>query len=274
MNNIWKKILTICSVALIIVLIAALSINTSGNTDVFSGTVNYITKPFKAVTAALSGQIDKITGYITEFDELAAENAQLKEQIAELQKEYLEYVKNNEENERLRALLGLADNNPTFEFADAQIIAWTASSWNSSFTINAGSDAGIELNDCAIDEYGNVIGIITETTKNSAVVTTILDTTSNISARVLETGDKAIASGKFDLMHSGELALNYLPDGSEIVNGYMIVTSGTSGICPANLPIGTIKSMHSGTSGLDDFGVITPLADFNDLSAVFIITSY
>lgn len=275
MSNIGKKIIAVCALALVVVIIAAVSLTgSSGNSDIFSNAVNYISKPFKSAVSAVTEKIGNWVDYIADYDRLAAENEQLRAQIADLQDSYLQYIKNNEENERLRNLLKLSENNPSYKYAEANIIAWTGSSWSSSFTINAGSSLGINLNDCVINEYGHVIGMVTELGKNSSIVTTILDTTSSIGAKVIETDDTAIAAGKFELFKDSKLALTYMPDENEIVNGYTIVTSGTGGSCPAGLVIGTVSGLEASSSKLHDYAIIDPAADFDSLSAVFVIISY
>ncbi len=275
MNSTGKKVAAVCALALVVVLIAAFSANgSSGGTDIFSGIINYITQPIKAAASAVTEKVDDLLGYITDYDRLAAENEQLKAQIAELQDEHVQYIENIEENERLRNLLKLTENNRSYEYAEADIIAWTGSTWSSSFTINAGESLGIALNDCVINEFGHVIGIVTEVGVNSSVVTTILDTTSSIGAKVLETNDPVVASGKFELFPEGKLALTYMPDEHEIVNGYSVITSGTGGICPAGLVIGTVSGLEISSSHMYDYAIVEPAADFDSLSAVFVITSY
>lgn len=274
MNGTAKKIIAVCAAALVIVIIAVFSAARSGGQDVFSDAVNYITAPVKSFASSVVDRISEFTEHLTNYDSLIAENESLYQQIAELQESYLQYVEYKEENERLRNLLGLAENNPTYEFAEGRIIAWTASNWNSSFTINAGTAAGISAGDCAIDEYGHLIGLVSSVNENSSVITTILDTSSNIGATVIETGDSAVASGRFDLFPENRLALTYMPDDHEIVNGQVAVISGVGGIAPSGIMIGTVVDMAFSSSGLSDYAVIEPAADFDNLTTIFVITSY
>lgn len=274
MNGTSKKIIAVCVLALVIVIMAVLSISGGDSPDIFSGAVNYITAPVKSFVSSATSKLSGFAEHLTNYEELAKENEELHQKLAELQDDYLQYIEYKEENDRLRNLLNLSENNPSYKFAEGDIIAWTASNWNSSFTINAGSTAGIQSGDCVINEYGHLIGIVSDVNENSSIITTILDTKSSIGAKIIETGDTAIASGRFDLFPKNQLALTYMPDDNEIVNDQIAVTSGTGGICPSGIMIGTVVGMEFSSSGLSDYAIIEPAADFDSLTAVFVIISY
>ena len=65
-----------------------------------------------------------------------------------------------------------------------------------------------------------------------------------------------------------------MPDDHEIVNGQVAVTSGVGGIAPSGIMIGTVVDMAFSSSGLSDYAVIEPAADFDNLTTIFVITSY
>ena len=259
-------------IAILIAIIAFVSISlSSGNSDFMSGFFNTITKPVKSVMSSMVGSLEELYGYIYEFDNLKAENEQLKEEIAALEQEYADIY---EENDRLRNLLELSERHADFTYETATIISWTSSSWESTCTINKGSDAGLALGDCIIPENGFLVGQITELDKTTATVTTILDASSSVGALLSSTSEAAIAQGDFSLMAEKQLKLSYLPDGSKIGSGDTIVSSGKGGTFPQGLVIGHIVGNVISDSGLEDYAIIEPSVDFDSVSHIFVITEF
>ena len=60
----------------------------------------------------------------------------------------------------------------------ANIIAWSASNWESSFTINKGSaNSDISSGDAVITSSGCVVGIVRTVSPTSSVCVSLIDTT-------------------------------------------------------------------------------------------------
>ena len=77
---------------------------------------------------------------------------------------------------RLRELLKIADDHEDYRFLSGDIIAWDSSNWSSSFTINKGEEKGVAVGMCAVTEFGQVIGLVTEAGTNWATVTGNINT--------------------------------------------------------------------------------------------------
>lgn len=101
------------------------------------------------------------------------------------------------ENERLRKLLDLKATNEDYKLVDAYIIGWSSSDWESTFTINRGTNAGIRENLCAITANGEVVGLVTEVGVNYAVVKTVLDSTLEISGTISTSGYNGMVKGGY-----------------------------------------------------------------------------
>lgn len=274
-NFLKKNVIIIVVAAVVIALVTAVSVSvSSNNTDGTSKVANFIMRPVKSAAASMVSSLEHIYGYMFEYDSIVEENEELKRQIATLQEEYREYTEVSEENERLRALLDLGEKNSDYQFEAASIISWTASNWASSFTINKGSNAGLSLNDCIITETGYLVGQITQLDTTTATVTTIVDTSIHIGALIYNTSEAAVVQGDYALMKDGMAKLTYIPDGTEIVSGDSIVTSGMGGIFPRGLVIGYVKDVVLSSSGLADYASIEPAAELDNLAHVYIITQF
>jgi rod shape-determining protein MreC len=270
-----RKGLTVLGVvALIIVLITAVTMSVSNGREGFFGrTVAAVTKPARSFFSQIADSLERLYGYMYKYDQLAEENAQLRLEIAQMEQTRREYQDILDENERLRELLSLSDRHSDYNYATAKIIAWGGSSFSSSFTINKGSDDGLQLNQCVITETGYLVGAITELTATTATVTTIIDTDSGVGALVYDTGDTGVAMGDFNLMQRGLLTLPYLED-ADLLEGYTVVTSGKSGLYPPDLVIGKIIAVVSSSSGLDDYAILEPTADLSSLTNVYVVTEF
>lgn len=242
----------------------------------FGGGIHSLRGIFAPVDKLVNAGMDKleqIYGYMYNYDKLVAENAELRSRIAEMEQEVRQSVSSNEENARLKKLLGLAEANDDYVFVDAALVSWSASGWSSSFSINKGSRHGIEEGDCVVTEDGFLIGQVTEVSRGGATVQTILDSASGVGA-LTDEGVTAIAEGDFTLMSEGKLRLTYIEDTSRVVAGDKVITSGKGGIYPSGLVIGTVESVSIDPSGLSASAIVEPEADIAAVTYLFIITDY
>ena len=153
--------------------------------------------PFRAAGNALTKQAEQYYSYMFRYEALAAENEQLKAEIAQMEDVARQADAVSRENARLRDQLDFLSTHETYKTVDAYIIAWSSTDWTSTFTINRGTNAGIEENLCAITANGEVVGLVTEAGPNYAIVTTVLDSTLEISATISSSGYNGMVSGGY-----------------------------------------------------------------------------
>lgn len=274
---ITKKGIYVAIAAVIIAIIAAVSVALSGGNADF-GTI--LSEPFfsplKSVMTSLVGSLEEVYGYMYRYDEISAENKELKARIAALEEDYREYTEISQENDRLRALLDFNSRHSgdNFEYEPVSIISWTASNFASSFTINQGSSSGIELYDSVVTENGYLVGQVTEVGVSTSTVVSILDTTMNIGAVLYESDEPGIIEGDFALFKEGKLKLGYLSEDANVITGDAVVSSGRGGAFPSGLIIGYVEGLAENTSGHDFYAVVRPAADFNDIWNLYVITDY
>ena len=219
-------------------------------------------------------KLETIYGYMHDYDQLKEENTALKARIAEMKDEVRRSQDANEENERLRTLLNLQHAHMDYAMVDAYLISWSTSSWSSSFNIDRGSRDGIESGDCVITECGYLVGIVTECGRYSSTVRTLLDPRSAVAARMEEAGITAVAAGDFSLMSQGRLKLTYLQDAGVLVIGDTVLTTGSGGVYPAGLVIGTVADLRLDQGGFTEYGIMDPAVELSSLRQVFVIRGY
>lgn len=242
--------------------------------DPLTNAMEIISTPFRSLSAAVTNWTQERYDRAFRYDELLAENERLRRQLAELLEQEQEYQDAIRANERLEELLGLAEARPELTYQDAAVTRRSSSNWDSDLTIDQGTAGGVELHDCVIDEYGNLIGVVTEVGLNWSLVSTILDPDVELGGRIARTDDNAILEGDFSLMLDGLLKLSYLPLDTQLVSGDQVVTSGLGGVYPAGLAVGTIRVLHTEADGVSRYAEIEPAADIEHIRYVYVITDY
>ena len=229
--------------------------------------------PFRAAGTALTSAAEKYYSYMFRYEALAAENEVLEARIAEMEDVARQADAVSRENERLRQALELKATHEDYKLVDAYIIGWSSTDWENTYTINRGTAAGIQENMCAITANGEVVGLVTEVGVNYAVVTTILDSTLEISGTIATSGYNGMVSGGYVEGNETLLQMNYLPSSAIIRNHDQVVTSGST-VYPRGLIMGYVVDAGFEETGVAKFARLDPAADINSLEQVFIITQY
>ena len=229
--------------------------------------------PFRAAGNALTNTAEQYYSYMFRYGALAAENAELKARIAEMEDVARKAESVERENGRLRQLNGLLTKNQDYKTVDAYIIGWSSTDYNNTYTIDRGTNFGIAENMCAITANGEVLGLVTEAGPNYAVIKTVLDSTLEISGTISSSGYNGMVKGGYIDGHEKLLQMNYLPSDSIIRNQDQVVTSGST-VYPRGLIIGHIVDAGYEETGVAKFALLEPAADIDSQEQVFIITQY
>lgn len=265
-------------VALIALLLAALTLVVSlffTGSDPIANAVGVIASPFRAAGGAVADWFQRSTQERYQMQQLEAEVERLRKALADMEANAREGEQAIEENKNLRILLELrAKRRDLTDFESATITAHALSNWESSFTISKGTQHGVEVNQCVIDAYGNLVGVVSDTGLNWATVNTLVDTGLDMGGMVARADVAAILEGDFALMEQGRLKLSYLPEGTELLAGDEVVTSGRGGVYPPGIVVGTVESMHTDPSGMTRYAVVVPKTDLDALQQVFVIKSF
>ena len=233
-----------------------------------------VSTPFRAISSTVAEWAQEQYDRAFQYDALEQTNEELRRRIAELEELEREYQDAIREKERLENLLGLAEERPELTYEDAQVTRRTSSNWESNLTISKGSGDGVALNDCVIDQYGNLVGVVTEVGSNWALVSTVLDPDVELGGRVARTDDEAILEGDFALMLEGLLKLSYLPEDTQLVSGDQVITSGLGEVFPEGLVVGNVTGLFTEADGISRYAQVEPAADLDSVRYVYVITDF
>lgn len=259
--------------AVIAVALALLSFF-SANSSPLANLAGVITSPFRSAGSAVVGWFSDKQNYYQDVTSLKQENAALKKQIADMESEIRQAQSDSAENTRLRELLNLREQRKDFELESATITESSSSNWTSSLTLNRGTEHGVKPGDCVITESGYLVGVVKEAGLNWCTVLTVVDTDTSLGAQVFRTKAIGVAEGDFSLMSKDQLRLDYLPANTQLLNGDLVVTSGLGGYYPSGLVIGKVEEVQTDDSGAAKYAILSPSADLNNLTEVFIIKSF
>lgn len=244
-------------------------------TDVFSGPLSfaagYVVVPFQEGITAVGTWMSEKSDELGQIRILLEENKELKKQVDELTVENTMLQQDKYELNHLRELYQLDDEYSGYQKVGARIIGWDGGNWFHSFTINKGSDDGLEV-DMNVMAGGGLVGRIVSVGSNWAKVISIIDDNSNVSGMVLSTSDNLIVSGDLELMSQGMIRFGQLVDSdNEVAEGDKIVTSNISDKYLPGILIGYISTMEMDSNNLTKSGRVTPAVDFAHLEEVLVI---
>jgi len=209
----------------------------------------------------ISGSIYSAKDNITSYFELKGENQRLVE-----------------DNNRLRNLLfnkAITDSIRidtqllSYRVVPARVIKNSFSGTENYLTINKGSSDGLEQDMGVISALG-ILGIVEQTTANYAAIQSILNTKSNINAKIKNTnhfGSLTWNTDRFD-----EVQLEDIPRLVQLREGDTIVTGAMSSIFPEGIPIGVVNEFKLEDSASFYSINVTLFNDMTDLSSVYVIT--
>ena len=265
-------------VKLIMLLALVLAVVTAIVSALFGATwaqkaVQAVITPIRSGVSSITRQAERYYNYLFGYESLEADNAYLRKRVAEIEDEMRKADSLERENQRYRELLHLKDEHIDYELCDAYINSWDSSNFKSGFSIGKGTNAGLAEGMVVITEYNQVIGIIKEVGPNWANVTTVLDSSLEISASVASSGYTGVVQGSYNEDERGKLRMKYLPSEAVLRNNDQVVTTGST-VYPKGLVIGNVEDAGYDETGVAKFALLTPAADFDNLEQVFVLTQF
>lgn len=208
---------------------------------------------------------------LASVEELTAENKKLKEQLANVSYDNKILQQDKYELSTLRNLFRLDQKYASYPKVGARVIGREPNNWNSSITIDKGSDDGLAV-DMNVLAGDGLVGIITEVGHNYSKVRLITDDVNNVSSMILKTGDICNVKGNLKLIDSGLIDIEMVNKDAKVEEGYEVVTSNISTKYLQGILVGYIQDIAVDSSNLSQSGHIRPAVDFDSLDTVLVIT--
>ncbi len=246
--------------------------------------VGYKIAPQSTVIGTIISPIEYVTGYISNAfstfftsveraEILEDENNVLREEMRNLREKLVEYDKYKSENEFYSDFLEIKKEHPDYKFEPAMVVSFDSLDVYKTFTINCGTAQGISQFDPVITADG-LVGYVSEAGLTHSTVMTLLNPNLSVGAIDNRTRETGVVSGDAKLVSSGCCKMSYLSRSSAINLGDYIITSGSGGVFPAGLMVGTVTEIAQESADVSLYAVLRPFVEPTDLSNVMVITSF
>lgn len=235
---------------------------------------------FSPVESASDRALKPARDLVNWFDETfdaRGRNSRLETELQKLRKQAVGAQAAIAENTQMRKLLELDEGGAIpsgYKTVSANVIGRSPTVWFADVTIDAGSGAGVELEDPVIDGDG-LVGTVTAVTGSSAKVTLIADGSSAVSGRVVPLGVEGVI--RPSVGNPNDLILDFIDSARHVHAGLSVVTAGwradgVSSRYPPNIPVGEITEASIVEQEAQQQVHLRPYADLRNLDLVQVLT--
>ncbi len=265
-----KYILLVMTLLCVCGILVSFTLNISGGP--LNTVAGYLFAPMQRGINYVGTWISDKADNLKKLSDVMAENEELRSQLNEKTTELNTVRLEQYELENLRELFELDQKYPSYEKVAANVIGQNGGNWFSSFTIDKGSNDGIEVDMNVISGSG-LVGIVTDVGPNYAIVTSIINDTTNVGGMVTTTSDNLIVNGSLLQMNENMVIefSNLNDSDDEVTVGDPVVTSYVSDLYQQGILIGYINSLEKDSNNLTKSGTITPAVDFEHIEEVLVI---
>ncbi len=258
MHSQKKNILKVLAVFFVLSLIIINSKNIQSSLRISSADFG------RSVLGSLNGTIAVLKNMIP-FASLREENRILRSRIDLLNRKIEELKVVDDENNRLKDLLGFRKAIP-YTTVPAQVIGRDPSNWSNSLIIDKGVNYGIKKNMAVLSTKG-LVGRVVEVGRYSAKILLISDPNSKVGAVIRRNRQGGILVGRPD----GECKMVYIALDSDVAAGDLVITAGFGSIFPKGILIGKVTRIGKEPGRMYKYAIVRPSQDLSKLEEVLCI---
>lgn len=265
-----KYLLMLLSGFCVVAMLLCFTLNISGGP--LNTAAGYVFIPMQEGINKIGTWITDKSDNLKKLSDVMAENEELKSQVDKLTTELNTIKLEQYELDNLRELYELDQKYPSYEKVAANVIGKDSGNWFNTFTIDKGSNDGIEV-DMNVMAGSGLVGIVTDVGPNYSKITAIINDTSKVSGMVTTTSDNLIVNGNLQKMNEDMVIefTNLNDKDDEVMVGDPVVTSYVSYDYQQGILIGYISTIETDSNNLTKSGTITPVVDFEHIEEVLVI---
>ncbi len=225
--------------------------------------------PFQRATTGGVGAGIGVFRYIADFSRAAGENESLRRRVADLERETRATRAANDENDRLKGLLGLQEQS-AYKTVPAHVVARDPSDWFDTVIIDRGHSSGVELSMPVVTQDG-IVGRVVALSRWTAQVMLVTDERAAAGAVVGQLGASNALGSIRGAGKNGLLEMHYVSGLEPVKVGDYVVTTGQDGIYPRGLNVGEVVDLKPGTATTSHEIKIKPSARLSSLEEVAVL---
>ena len=271
-----KKFRIILCIVALLIGIMLYSVTQDGYTLPTTGFLGKILNPVRSVSNSISQSVESTIKLFTDSKSYQDENAALRQRVAELEEQMIDYEETKEELSELENFMGIKSEHDDYDLSDpCTIIGYVENDPFHSFYIDKGSEDGLSVYDPVVTSEG-LVGIISEISETYATVETLCSPNLSVGAASsgIDSIESGIVEGDVTLTGDYQCRMIYLEKDTALQAGDLIVTSNAVGIFPQGYLIGSVVSIEPSESGLSYSAVIEPAVDYENLTQVIVVTNF
>lgn len=267
-GDLWLRLLILILAALLL-----MALQLTGQLGMLRSAVSVITSPAQLATTGVGKSVTDGITFLWQLRTLRQRASELEEINASLRAEIFRLSEVEHENEGLRRLLAFAETRPSLQLRGSQIVARVIGQESTNFLeyieVDLGAEDGIEVGMPVLTEQG-LVGRISEVNNVTAKVLLITDESSNVNAILQSSRLNGIVQGT----PSGDLLMDFIPQGPIFSVGEVVLTSGIGLSFPRGIPIGRVVERRQRDIDIFQQAVVRPIIDFRQLEVVAIVTNF
>lgn len=274
MRNLFQnKFFIICLCVAVVLAVVPSTFALMGYGGLAKNILGTVTFPVRWCFSAIADGFEGWSTYFESIDALKAKNDALESENRDMadRLENAELLEN--ENERLRAYLGMKSKYPSFTFEEGMVISYSSGNYITTLTLNKGSIDGIEKNMPVVTPDG-IVGYVSEVGLNWCMVSTLIETATSVGAYIPRSGEVGIVSGDYSMRYDGLCKVSYVNVDADIEVGDTVLSSGTGSVYPAGLEIGTVTAIDVDEYSRTIVATVKPSVEMKNMKWVMIITDY
>lgn len=235
----------------------------------FKNLISYVISPIPKKTMEIFFAVKDTGKNLKELFQSREENVRLREKLREYIHKKNQWLAMEQENLRLSKILNLQKKNFS-GFVPAKVIARDLQNWYHCLIVDKGSSAGIKKDSPVVkleDDQELLIGRIEEVYPSTSKLLLITDSLCAVVGTCYRTGDDGVVKGE----NSHKLVFHYVPSGTELRTGDLIVSAGIGGIFPEGLQIGLVREIEEEPKTLFRLVWLEPFFNAGKLREVLVL---
>lgn len=251
--------------SMLAVTVVLLILQNKGYLDAIKGIIVQAPRPIIQAGRTVSLPIKNFFSTLYGLRGVVRENAELQNQIFNLQQRVVLLDQFARENELLKQELGFKEKS-AHVLQSCTVLAIDPEGLTDAMQLNCGQRDGVAVGQAVVAQ-DHLVGKIVYAGENSSTARLLTSPQASIDARVSKTGEDGLVSGSFN---SG-IIIDRLSQSQPLEKGDIIVTAGINSLIPRNIIIGQVGEVLSRNNDLFKKAALVSPVYFNDLQYVFVV---
>ena len=237
--------------------------------DIPRRAISYVMKPVQEVFSSGTGWFFDYVRRVKIRNNIEYEYEQLYEKYDELLSQVMLVDELQTQINEYQELLSEMQTHSQFDGIAARVIGSDSTNYFSSFTINVGTDHGVD-NYMAVVKAGGLVGYTYDVTETTAKVQSVISSETSISALISSSRYQGAVTGTLGIDGTPMCRMYYLNVDHLPRQGDVVVTSGVGVEFPKGIPIGTVRESTRGLDAGKSYVVVEPYVDFERIENVIV----